>query len=170
MATIFLGLGSNLGDRRANLRGAVALLQERFTQQQVSSLYETEPVGYLEQPTFLNAVWQGQAEADAETVYAWIKEIESKLGRTPTFPNGPRNIDIDLLLYNDLILTTPQLMVPHPRMGERAFVLEPLCEVAPNVVHPVLQQRVGELLERVAGREGVRKIPGETWWQDSGER
>lgn len=169
MATIFLGLGSNLGDRRANLRGAVALLQERFTQQQVSSLYETEPVGYLEQPTFLNAVWQGQAEADAETVYAWVKEIESKLGRTPTFPNGPRNIDIDLLLYNDLILTTPQLMVPHPRMGERAFVLEPLCEVAPNVVHPVLQHRVGELLKRVAGREGVRKIERETWWQDSGE-
>ena len=165
--SIFLGLGSNLGDRRANFQGALTLLASRLTITQVSSLYETEPVGYLDQPRFLNAVCQATTTAGPETVLAWAKETEAALGRTPSARYGPRTVDVDLLLYGSLVLATPSLVIPHPRLAERAFVLAPLAEIAPSAVHPVLKQTATVLLDAVAGREGVKLVEGQGWWEAS---
>ena len=165
--TIFLGLGANLGDRRANLQGALSLLASRLTITKVSSLYETEPVGYFAQPRFLNAVCQATTTAGPETVLAWAKETEAALGRTPAVRYGPRTVDVDLLLYGSLVLETPSLVIPHPRLAERAFVLAPLAEIAPSVAHPVLKQTAALLLDAVSGREGVKLIEGQGWWREA---
>lgn len=165
---IFLGLGSNLGDRRANLQDALTLLASRLSITKVSSLYETEPVGYLDQHRFLNAVCQAATMAGPETVLEWAKETEAALGRTPSVRYGPRTVDVDLLLYGSLVLETPVLVIPHPRLAERAFVLAPLAEIAPSVVHPVLKQTAATLLEAVSGREGVKLMEGPGWWKKAG--
>lgn len=163
MPTIFLSLGSNFGDRRENVRRAVEALREQYTQRAVSSLYETEPVGYLHQPTFLNIVWQGETEDEPNVVLRWIKALEQTMGREPSFPNGPRLIDIDLLLYDQRVITKPDLQVPHPRMTERAFVLLPFAEIAPHTALPTGQKRISELARTVEGKEGVRKIEDVEW-------
>ena len=162
MPTAYLGLGSNLGDREANMMQAMRLLLERLRVEQVSFLYETEPVGYLEQPRFLNAVCQVSTELTAEELLALAKDIEGRMGRVPSFPNVPRPIDIDILLYEDLILETPDLVIPHPRLTERAFVLVLLAELAPDLVHPVTGERISELAVRV-GREGVQEYQSVQW-------
>ena len=163
MPTIFLSLGSNLGDRRENLRRAVEALREHYTQRAVSSLYETDPVGYADQPQFLNIVWQGETAEEPNVVFRWIKDLEQLLGRAPSFPNGPRAIDIDLLLYNQRVITKTDLEIPHPRMTERAFVLLPFAEIAPHTALPTGQKRISELARSVSGKEGVRKIEDAEW-------
>ena len=155
---VYLGLGANLGDRQANLARALKLLGERLHVEQVSPIYETEPVGYAEQPPFLNAVCRAQTELGPLQLLSLVKGIEASLGRVLSFPNAPRPIDIDIIFYGDLVMETPDLTIPHPRLEERAFVLIPLLEVAPDLRHPVSGEHIKDLAARVGGREGVKKI------------
>ncbi len=155
---VYLGLGSNLGDRQANLARALKLLGERLHIELVSSLYETEPVGYAEQPLFLNAICHAQTELGPMQLLSLVKGIEASMGRVPSFPNAPRSIDIDIIFYGDLIMETPELTIPHPRLEDRAFVLIPLLEVAPDLRHPVSGEHIKDLVARVSGKEGVKKI------------
>lgn len=155
---VYLGLGSNLGDRQANLARALKLLGERLHIELVSSLYETEPVDYTEQPLFLNAICRAQTELGPMQLLSLVKGIEASLGRVPSFPNAPRPIDIDIIFYGGLIMETPELTIPHPRLEERAFVLIPLLEIAPDLRHPVSGENVKDLAARVGGLEGVKKI------------
>ncbi len=152
----YLGLGSNLGDREANLARALDFLSQRVRVEEISSLYETEPVGYRDQPRFLNAVCRVSTVLGPGDLLALAGAVEGRLGRTPSFPNAPRIMDIDVLFYADRVLEGPELRVPHPRLTERAFVLVPLAEMAPDLVHPESGRRVGELLAEVEGREGVK--------------
>ncbi|MDQ2715808.1 MAG: GTP cyclohydrolase MptA [Chloroflexota bacterium] len=157
MHTVYLALGSNLGDRRAHLAAALQRLHEIMEITAVSSIYETEPVGYLEQPRFFNMVCCGKTELAAHELLRQVKEIEVVIGRQPSFRNGPRPIDIDLIFYDDRHITEDGLIIPHPRMAERAFVLAPLAEIAPSVIEPVSGQTVRELLGVIA-QDGVKKL------------
>src|SRR2546426_11378917 len=155
--TIYLALGSNMGDRRGNLAAALQQLREVMEISAISSIYETEPVGYLEQARFLNMVCSGKTGFSAQELLKRVKEIEKSLGLQTTFRNGPRPIDIDILFYDDLRVTQDDLTVPHPRMAERAFVLVPLAEIAPDKVDPASGQKVQELLASIP-QEGVKKL------------
>lgn len=155
---VYLGLGSNLGDRQNNLIQALQQLKSKVTVEKVSSFYETEPVGYLDQPLFLNAVALVSTDLTPEEVFSLAKTVERRMGRQPTFRNAPRPIDIDILFYDDLILENPELQIPHPRLHERAFVLVPLAEIAPELIHPIFKQTVSEMLQKV-GDKGIKKLP-----------
>jgi GTP cyclohydrolase-4 len=155
---IYLALGSNLGDRMSNLASAVEHLSQKVNIKKVSTVYETEPVYYKERPLYLNAVLSAVTELEPSDLLRFVKSIESDLGRQPSFRNAPRTIDIDILFYGDQVAETAELIIPHPRIAERAFVLVPLAEIAPRLVHPLLQKRVSELLAMVKGIDGVRKF------------
>jgi 2-amino-4-hydroxy-6-hydroxymethyldihydropteridine diphosphokinase len=155
---IYLALGSNLGDRMGNLTAAVQHLSQKLTIKKVSSVYETEPVYFKEQPLYLNAALSAVTRLDPFELLRFIKSIEGDLGRQPSFRNAPRTIDIDILFYEDRIIEMPELTVPHPGIAERAFVLVPLAEVAPKLVHPVLRKKVSELLAAVEGVDWVKKF------------
>jgi len=146
--TAYIGLGSNLGDKRKNLDDAVRLLTEvpGIDAVKVSSYYETEPVGYEEQGLFLNAVARVETSLSPKELLVTCHNIENRLGRVRTVRWGPRTIDLDILLFGGSIINMPELEIPHPLMHERAFVLEPLCELDPDVLHPVLKKTVKELL------------------------
>ena len=148
--TVFVGLGSNLGERAANLRKALVLLRGsgHFRVGKTSSFYETEPVG-PPQPLFLNGAAEGKTDLSAEAFLTLLKETEKAAGRKQTERWGPREIDLDLLFYGDSVLSTDELTVPHPRMQEREFVLTPLAEIAPEFRHPRLHKTNLELLERL---------------------
>ena len=154
--SVYLGLGANLGDREANLRRAVDLLSQGVRVLRVSPIYETDPVGYVEQPPFLNTVAEGITAWEPEALLDLAKAIEGQMGREATVRFGPRPIDIDILLYDDLILDSERLTIPHPRLAERAFVLVPLADLAPDLQHPVIGKTMGKLFDAVQGREGVR--------------
>ena len=153
---VHLGLGSNLDDRRDNLLKGLKALSRRIKLTKVSSIYETEPWGYTDQPAFLNCVCAGITLLTPKGVLAVLKETETLVGRKPTFPGGPRIFDADLLFYGQAIVEKPHLQVPHPRLAERAFVLVPLAEIASQHIHPIESQTVQELVGRVEGRKGVR--------------
>jgi GTP cyclohydrolase IV len=155
--TVYLALGSNLGDRRGNLAAALQRLREVVDIETASSIYETEPVGYLDQPQFLNMVCKGRTRLATSELLGYTQEIEIALGRQATFRNGPRPIDIDILMYDDLHIEQENLTIPHPRMSERAFVLAPLAEIAPEVVEPTSGKTIQGLLETVS-QEGVVKL------------
>jgi len=147
MPVVYLGLGSNLGDRESNLREAIRRLDEAGARVlALSPLYETAPVGYLDQPDFLNAVCRAETDLPPRDLLRVVKDIEAAMGRQPSFRNAPRPIDIDILFYDDLVLNTPDLVIPHPCLAERAFVLAPLADLAPNLCHPVLGHTVEALL------------------------
>lgn len=158
MKTVYLSLGSNLGDRERNLREAIRRLGEAGVRAlRVSSLYETEPLDVRDQPWFLNLVLEAETELFPKQLLARIRKIELDLGRKRLRPKGPRTADIDILLYGDSVIETAELTVPHPRMAERRFVLEPLAELAPELRHPATRQTIRELLAGTAGQT-VRKI------------
>ena len=156
--TVYLGLGSNLGDRMDNLNRAVRLIDEieGASVRRVSPVYETAPVGGPPQGAYLNAAVEVAAAIEPRELLRLCKEIESRLGRTPSGPWGPRTIDIDILLAGEAVFAEPGLTVPHPRMAERGFVLYPLADIAPGAIHPVLGVTVAELRDRV-GSAGVRR-------------
>lgn len=155
---VFLGLGSNLGDRLDNLSRGLGLLRERLELVRGSSVYETEPWGVTNQPAFLNCVVEGTTMDSPEGLLGILKETEGLMGREETFSWGPRVFDADLLFYGRRIVNLPDLKVPHPRMPQRAFVLVPMAEIAPDFVHPILGMKVEKLAELVDGKEGVRRF------------
>jgi len=153
--TVYLGLGSNLGDRLGNLNLAIDFLKERIKIEKSSPIYDTAPVGETNQPRFLNMVLQVSTRLPAPALLFMAKGIEAKLGRVPI--NTPRPIDIDILFYGDQVINTPpQMIIPHPRLVERAFVLVPLADIAPDLVHPVNKKTVRQLLVEVKGKEDVK--------------
>lgn len=143
---VYLALGSNLGDREENLKQAIASLPPQMDVKAKSNVYETPPWGYEEQPRFLNQVLKTQTYLQPEPLLKHIKRLEVALGRKATFQNGPRVIDIDILMYDNLVLNTPILSIPHPHMHERGFVLLPMMDIAPDLVHPLTQKSVREML------------------------
>jgi len=158
MSTIYLALGSNLGDRAHNLRSAIDLLAPEVTVQNISSVYETKPQYVREQPLFLNAALQATTSLAPHDLLSFLKSTEEKVGRIPSFPNGPRTVDLDILLYDDVVLHSPTLTIPHPRMSERAFVLTPLNDIARDVLHPIQKTTIRELLNALpSADDDVRK-------------
>jgi 2-amino-4-hydroxy-6-hydroxymethyldihydropteridine diphosphokinase len=156
MPTIYLSLGSNIGDRQANIRAAIAALPSAGVRvNQVSSLYETEPVDFLAQPWFLNCVVEAETNLEPHALLQALHSIETQLGSTKDFTKGPRKIDLDILLYGPETITTPDLQVPHPRMLQRRFVLAPLAEIAPNLQHPSWPATAAVLLDQVADNSRV---------------
>ncbi len=149
MQTVYLGLGTNLGDRRRNLEAAIQMLAPRVLVEVESRIYETPAWGYKEQPDFLNMVVKAQTDLPPSELLAHLKTIEGQLGRTETFRWGPRLIDIDILFYDELILQAPELVIPHAHLHERAFVLVPLRDIAPDLVHPGLRKNIRELCAEV---------------------
>ncbi len=153
MNTIFLALGSNVGDRLANFEQAIQLLSEHVHEISRAQVYETLPVGYLEQDNFLNSAVKGMTDLNPGDLLRFVKEIEKKVGRIKRFQNGPREIDIDILFYDDMVIGDEQNgllpQIPHPRLQDRDFVLRPLMDLAPDLVHPVLKKTVRELLNEL---------------------
>jgi 2-amino-4-hydroxy-6-hydroxymethyldihydropteridine diphosphokinase len=154
---IYLSLGSNLGDRAGNLERAIAALPEigvRVLRR--SSLYETEPVDFLEQPWFLNCVVQAETSLEPRQLLEDLQAIERNLGSKKLVPRGPRIIDLDILFYGTDVIHTEGMVIPHPRLAERRFVLVPLSELAPELCHPVLRKTAAELLAATQDRSAVR--------------
>lgn len=154
---VYLALGANLGDRRGNLAAALQRLREVMEIDVISSIYETEPVGYTDQPRFLNIVCRGKTWLDAVNLLKYAKEIEFAIGRKPSFRNGPRPIDIDILFYDDVRLEQDLLTIPHPRLRERAFVLVPLAEIAPDARDPLTNKTAQQLLAEIS-QEGITQL------------
>ena len=155
MQAIYLGLGTNLVDRAANLQAAVIGLAKELVITAVSPLYQTAPWGVTDQPDFINMCLAAETALSPIELLTFIKDLEVEIGRLPSKRWGPRLIDIDLLFYANQILETENLKIPHPELAERAFVLCPLADIAPNFVHPVLRQTIAALAAKV-GDEGIR--------------
>ena len=156
MSIAYLGLGTNLGDQKENLRKAIEAIALKLSVCKQSSLYETAAWGYTDQPDFLNQVIEVETGLTPLRLLNFLKRTEVELGRIENFRYGPRLIDIDILFYDDLVKNTSRLQIPHPRIPERAFVLVPLNEIAPSLEHPVLGKTITELLEDVPDKAGVR--------------
>ena len=154
---VYLGLGANLGAPLDQLREAVRRLGERVDVERVSSVYRTEPIGYAEQPDFYNLVVSGVTRLEPRALLAEALRIEAELGRERSFRDAPRTLDIDLLDQGSRLLDTPELTLPHPRLHERAFVLVPLAEIAPDWVHPRLLVGAAGLLQSLAGGARVER-------------
>jgi len=149
MPTVYLALGSNLGDRADNLRRALQALSGKLTLDAVSPCYETEPTYVLDQPRFYNLACRAATDMAPLDLLHYLKEQETTLGREPGLRFGPRVIDLDILFYGDLVFDSPELTLPHPRLHERAFVLVPLADLAPDFVHPTLKLSMAELRDRL---------------------
>ena len=146
---IYIALGTNLGDRLANLRAALHSFSPDFRLVAASRIFETPPWGFTDQPAFLNMAVHARTNLSPAESLAKLKQLEVELGREQTFRWGPRLIDLDILFYDDLVLNTPPLVIPHPRLHERGFVLVPLMDIASDLVHPVLDKMIRQLLAAV---------------------
>ena len=146
---VYLSLGSNIGDRETHLRDAIRRLEFAGTVRSVSSIYETEPVEFIDQPQFLNCAVALETSSTTEQLMQQLLEMERAMGRRRLHKKGPRTIDLDILLFGDDVVSTPGLTIPHPAMQRRRFVLEPLAEIAPDALHPVLKKTVKRLLEEL---------------------
>jgi 2-amino-4-hydroxy-6-hydroxymethyldihydropteridine diphosphokinase len=156
-ASVYIALGSNIGDRQQNLSEAIRLLIEAGAHiLQCSRFYETEPVDYLDQEWFLNAVLHAETDLSPIDLLHMLRSIETQMGSKKAFAKGPRRIDLDVLLYNDAVIDTPELQVPHPRMLARKFVLVPLAEIAPELRHPTWPATAAEMLHRTPDQSEVR--------------
>ncbi len=160
MADVYIGVGSNLGDKKRNIKKAIALLKEKCKILKLSSLYKTEPVGYKNQDWFLNCAIKIKTRLNPKELFIFLKSIEKILGRAGTIKNGPRTIDLDMLFYGNKIIKTKNLAVPHPRLHKRAFVLEPLEEICSGlvrpIVHPILKKSIKELKSGLKSKKWVR--------------
>jgi 2-amino-4-hydroxy-6-hydroxymethyldihydropteridine diphosphokinase len=158
MKIAYLGLGSNLGDREANLRAAIeALASERIVIRKESSVWETAPRDVLDQPFFLNQVVEVATDLFPRQLFERVKQVERKMGRAPSQPKGPRLIDVDILLYGDAVVSLPGLEIPHAGIAARRFVLEPLAELASGLKHPLTKRSVAQMLAAVKDQE-VRRV------------
>ncbi len=149
--SVYIALGTNLGDRRANLIEAISQLRQKVIVEQVSSVYETEPAYVTDQPRFCNMVLLGRTPLEPDELLRFLKSIEHRMGREYKLRYGPRPIDLDILAYADLQLDTPDLTIPHSRIAERAFVLAPFAEIAPDYILPGQQRRMAELWQQFEG-------------------
>ena len=156
MSLIYLSLGSNLDDRYATLQAALAAFPPVVTVLAESPIYETPPWGVTDQPAFLNMVIRAETLLTPLALLALLKHLETQLGRLPSIRYGPRKIDLAILFYDELVLDTPELILPHPRLPDRAFVLVPLADLAPGLVHPVLGQSIRDLLAAV-DTKGIKR-------------
>ena len=162
-AAVYLGLGANVGNRLANLRLALARMRTFARLEAVSRLYETAPVGLEEQPPFLNAACRVTTGLEPAALLRFLKNLEAEIGRRPGGPlGGPRPIDLDILLYGERVVETKSLCIPHPRLADRAFVLAPLCDLAPELRHPLLGKTMRELLDAV-GEADVKVVAAGGW-------
>jgi 2-amino-4-hydroxy-6-hydroxymethyldihydropteridine diphosphokinase len=155
--TVWLGLGTNLGDRAQNLARALAGLRAHIAVEAVSAIYATDPYGYTEQPEFWNAAVKGLTDLRPDELLAALQQVERDVGRTPTFRMGPRIMDIDILLYDDVVMDVPGLTLPHPGILQRAFVLLPLLDIEPDLRHPVTGGPLGAVAAAV-DTGGVRRL------------
>ena len=144
--TVYLSLGTNIGNRAENLKQAITSLPPQMTVKKKSNIYETPPWGYTEQDAFLNQVVKVTTYLEPEPLLKHLKRLEVVLGRKATFRYGPRLIDIDILFYDDLVLDTPSLTIPHPNVHERGFVLIPMMDIAPDHTHPVIKKSICEMI------------------------
>ncbi len=159
LETVYLSLGSNLGDRAANLRSAIeGLAGVAVRVKKISSFYETEPVDYLDQPWFLNCVVEAETSLAPMDLLHALRKIESQLGSKKEFAKGPRLLDMDILLYDDLAIELPELQIPHPRMLQRDFVLAPLAEIAPGLKHPSWSGTAQQMFACSSGQGKIRKL------------
>jgi 2-amino-4-hydroxy-6-hydroxymethyldihydropteridine diphosphokinase len=158
MPIAYVGLGSNMGGKTGNILKALELLDhvDNLTVVKRSSLYETEPIGYEDQDWFVNAVAQLETNLSPQQLLNEFMKVEQSIGRKRDLRWGPREIDLDLLLYDQLCIDSPDLVIPHPRMHERAFVLVPFAEIAPDITHPVFSRTIGELLKEIHSLKTVR--------------
>jgi 2-amino-4-hydroxy-6-hydroxymethyldihydropteridine diphosphokinase len=155
---VYLSLGSNVGDREAQLQDALAKLAAVGSVVATSSFYETEPVEFTRQPWFLNCAIALETNKTPEQLMAATLRIEEEMGRRRVQKKGPRSIDIDILLFDDTIVDSKELTIPHPAMHQRRFVLEPLAEIAPELLHPVLKKTIGELLDSLPPGQVVKRL------------
>ena len=159
MPLVYIGFGSNIGDRLVHIQNAIHILSktEGITLKEISSIYTTDPVGYEAQAQFLNGVAAIQTILSPLSLLHTLKDIETAIGRKHRIRWGPREIDLDILIYGDLCVQTETLVIPHPEMHLRGFVLVPLAEIAPNLIHPVLQETIQTLLNRLEDSEFILK-------------
>ncbi len=162
MTDIYLGVGSNLGDKQENIRKALELLHEKCEVRAVSSLYNTEPVGFADQDWFLNGAVKIETELAPDDLRSFLRSIEERLGKKSVRKNGPRTIDLDILFYGNRTLNEVGLTIPHPRLHERLFVLAPLDEICPAFVHPLLNRSVRDLKSGLKDEHKVQKISEDT--------
>jgi 2-amino-4-hydroxy-6-hydroxymethyldihydropteridine diphosphokinase len=155
MPEVYLGLGSNIGDKEDYIKRALGLISEIYGIKKISHLYHTEPVGNIKQEWFLNCVVEIETKIDPKKLLSSLKSIERSLGRKKTVENGPRIIDIDILFYGDRIVKTKNLIIPHPLLHERLFVLQPMMDLTASFVHPVLKKSIRELYK---GRPWIEKV------------
>ena len=156
MADVFIGIGSNIGNKEENIRSSIKLMKKKCRILKTSSLYETEPVGYKEQDWFLNCAIEAETKIEPLELLEFLKSIEKNIGRVKEIKNGPRIIDMDILFYDDKIINESELIIPHPRLHERLFVLEPLKEIAPELVHPVFGKSIGEIYSEAKNGHEIR--------------